>query len=218
LDKVTFQFAVSRQIENIFPWRSLRLESGPQILNLRAGRVVKNFQFIIGFGLLYEYGDQILHMKSWGESRMNKQELINKAAEIRTPSMNTANEFRKASAVIVAELNEIMRSRPDLEKLIGENNLDMMLDNHNNHARFMSALLADFSPAVLVDTVLWVFRAYKAHGFQPTYWPAQLNAWIQLLKKHLSPEALEEIIPIYNFLLTNQPYFDLLSARERDQM
>jgi hypothetical protein len=45
-----------------------------------------------------------------------------------------------------------------------------------------------------------------------------LNAWIQLLKKHLSPEALEEIIPIYNFLLTNQPYFDLLSARERDQM
>lgn len=147
---------------------------------------------------------------------MNKQELINKAAAIRTPSASTADEFRKASPAVVAELNEIMRSRPDLEKLIGENNLDMMLDNHNNHARFMSALLTDFSPAVLVDTVLWVFRAYKNHGFQPTYWPAQLNAWTWLLKKHLTPEAFEEIHPIYNFLLTNQPYFDTLSAAEID--
>ena len=53
----------------------------------------------------------------------------------------------------------------------------------------MSSLLATYSPEVLVNTVLWVFRAYRAHGFNLTYWPAQLDTWVVLLEKHLSPSV-----------------------------
>ena len=139
---------------------------------------------------------------------MNRQELIKKAAEIKTPSKQAAREFQEASPSLVDELNQIMCSRSDLEKLIGKNNREMMLDNHNNHARFMSALLVDYRPEVLVDTVFWVLRTYRAHGFQPAYWPAQLNAWLQLFQKHLSPEAYEEVSPVYNFIIVNQAFFD----------
>ncbi|WP_291322782.1 hypothetical protein [Desulfonatronospira sp.] len=139
---------------------------------------------------------------------MNRQELIQKASEIKAPSAQTASEFQEAVPQIVAELNQIMCSRSDLEKLTGVNSREMMLDNHNNHARFLSALLVNYRPEVLVDTVFWVLRTYQAHGFQPAYWPAQLNAWIQLLQKHLSPGAYEEISQIYNFIIVNLAYLD----------
>jgi hypothetical protein len=42
----------------------------------------------------------------------------------------------------------------------------------------MVSLFGDYHPEVLVETVLWVFRAYRSHGFKLTYWPAQLDMWV----------------------------------------
>ncbi|MFW5880852.1 MAG: hypothetical protein ACOC2N_07070 [Spirochaetota bacterium] len=64
---------------------------------------------------------------------------------------------------------------------------------------------------VLVNTVLWVFRAYRAHGFNLTYWPAQLDTWVVLLEKHLSPSSFAAIYPVYHFMLIHQPDFVGLS-------
>ena len=71
----------------------------------------------------------------------------------------------------------------------------------------MASLFLDYEPEVFVDTVLWVFRAYRSHGFQTTYWAANLNLWVDLLKKDLTPEAFEEIYPFYNWLIVNIPAF-----------
>lgn len=138
---------------------------------------------------------------------MTRNELIAKAHALPRPSAEAAREYAAKGEYLATELNRIMAAREDLPALIGPGNQAMMEDNHRNHARFVASLLHDFQPEVLVDTVLWVLRAYRAHGFQLTYWPAQLNVWMDVLKHTLTPQALEAVVPIYLFMLVHQPAF-----------
>ena len=104
-----------------------------------------------------------------------------------------------------------MEDRPDILDLVGVNNVSMMKDNHANHARFMESIFHQRSPEVLTDTVLWVFRAYRSHNFSSTYWAAQLNTWIEILKQELSPDCYLEIYPYYCWMQINIPTFNKLA-------
>jgi hypothetical protein len=138
---------------------------------------------------------------------MNKEILIASAETLNQPSSASAIEFEAKSEMLAAELNRMMGARSDLVHLIGEGNISMMEDNHRNHARFMSSVFLNYQPVILVETVLWVYRAYRSHGFHLTYWPAQLDQWVQILKLHLTPEAYQEIYPFYHWMIINQPAF-----------
>ena len=144
---------------------------------------------------------------------MTTEELIVEAAKLPNPTNKAAAEYASRSEAFAAELNRIMCTREDLDALIGVNNQEMMKDNHRNHARFMSSLCARYHPETLVQTVLWVFRAYRAHGFHLTYWPAQLDSWIGLLQRELSKPAFDSIYPLYHFMLIHQPDFVRLSEQ-----
>jgi hypothetical protein len=141
---------------------------------------------------------------------MSKEELLASACLLAQPSKQVAEEYSRKSEHLAAEMNRIMGGRPDIEYMVGGNRA-MMEDNHRNHARFIESLFFAHNPSVLVDTVLWVFRAYRSHGFQLTYWPAQLDTWVEVLRKELSPEAMEGIYPFYRWMIVNQPSFALLS-------
>ena len=97
-----------------------------------------------------------------------KEQLLETASELRQPSDSAAQEFSKKHAQLAEMGNQKMASRADIDKLVGKGNQQMAEDNNRNFARFMASLFADFNPDVLVETVLWVFRAYRAHGFQTT--------------------------------------------------
>jgi len=109
-----------------------------------------------------------------------------------------------------------MESRADLLEMVGDGNVNMMKDNHANHARFMESIFVQHSSEILVDTVLWVFRAYRSRNFSSTYWAAQLNAWIELYKKELSAECYQEIYPYYNWMQINIPTFNNLAEETPD--
>ena len=68
---------------------------------------------------------------------------------------------------------------------------------------------------VLVESVLWVFRAYRNHGFSPNYWAAQLNTWFQVLPQQLSVASWAEIRPWYEWLQVNIPIFVLLTDKSK---
>lgn len=141
---------------------------------------------------------------------MTKEELLASALLLMQPSKQVAEEYSSKSENLAAAMNRIMGERPDVDYMVG-GNLAMMEDNHRNHARFIASLFCAYNPEVLVDTVLWVFRAYRSHGFQLTYWPAQLDTWVELLRKELSPEAMKEVYPFYRWMIVNQPAFAQLS-------
>jgi hypothetical protein len=145
---------------------------------------------------------------------MTRQELLNEAATLRQPSEDAAAEYARHGQTLAERVSAALSSRPDLLRLVGEGNQEMMRDNHRNHARFMASLFGRYSAEVLVETVLWVFRAYRAHGFALTYWPAQLNSWLEAMREILSPETYAAVAPFYEWLLLRQPAFAALSDQE----
>lgn len=145
---------------------------------------------------------------------MNKKMILESAGRLKQVSENTANEYSGKAGELITRMNTVMLERPDLEDLVGKNNIDMMQDNHANHVRFIGSILKNYNAEVLVNTVLWVFRAYSSHGFSTNYWAAQLNNWIIITGKSLSPECYHEVYPYYEWMQVNIPVFVELSDKE----
>jgi hypothetical protein len=143
---------------------------------------------------------------------MNKKELLYTANQLKQPSEKAVEEYSSRADAMAGTLNESLSQRKDLTQLIGEGNLDMMYENHRNHLRFMISLFKDYNPLVFTETVLWVFRAYRSHGFSHTYWPAQLDMWLQILKDELSEDCFNEVYPFYNWMIVNNAAFAILSG------
>jgi hypothetical protein len=142
---------------------------------------------------------------------MTKGQLMESTRQLRAPSAAAVTEFESRQEQMAAELIRYMRGRPDLDRLIGRDNGPMMENNSRNMLRFMASLFRGFEPAVLAETALWVFRAYRAHGFTGGYWPAHLDATVRILKDALSTETFAEIYPSFEWLIVNIPGFVELS-------
>lgn len=145
---------------------------------------------------------------------MMKEQLLESATALKQPPEFATQEFSQKRDALAAKGNQAIADRSDLEKLVGKGNQQMAEDNNRNFARFMESMFSDYNAGVLVDTVLWVFRAYRSHGFKTTYWAANLNVWVDMLKQTLSKEAFEALYPYYNWLIVNIPIFVKLTDEE----
>ena len=139
---------------------------------------------------------------------MSRETLMEK---LKTAPPEVVEEYASKREQLVARVNRVLLQRPDICDLVGEKNIEMMKDNHSNHARFIESILAHYDPEVLLETVLWVFRVYRSRGFHPVYWSAQLNAWVDILKEDLSPESFEAIYPFYEWMIVHIPHFTTVS-------
>ena len=143
-----------------------------------------------------------------------KKKLLETASALNQPTETMTREFSTKRDQLAALGNQQMAQRPDLEKMVGEKNRQMAEDNNRNFARFMESIFNEYNPEVLVETVLWVFRSYRSHGFQTTYWAANLNMWVDLLKQELSQETFDGLYPFYNWLIVNIPIFVKLTDED----
>jgi hypothetical protein len=147
---------------------------------------------------------------------MDKNYLIETASLLKNVSEKSMEDYIQKSEFLIAKMNLLMMAKPDIENLVGKNNMEMMKDNHANHIRFMSSIFKTFSADVFVETVLWVFRAYRSHGFNTLYWASQMNTWIMLLKETLTNDSYLEIYPYYEWIQTNIPILVKLSDEKLD--
>lgn len=142
---------------------------------------------------------------------MDRSQLIQSTSILQALSGPSLAEYASKRDSLIAQMNTLMLSRPDIQELVGESNIEMMKDNHANHARFMESIFTNFNGDVLADTILWVFRAYRSRNFTTAYWAAQLNTWITLYRQHLSEKCFQEIYPFYNWMQVHIPVFVALS-------
>lgn len=145
---------------------------------------------------------------------MTKEELISSASTLATFTATSAAEYDEKRDNMVAQINEYMIGRADIDELIGGNNIEMMKDNHANHGLFIASMLSNFNETVLVETILWVFKAYRSRSFHTNYWAAQLNAWHQIMKKSLSKESYDNIVPLYDWMTIHIPQFTAITDNE----
>jgi hypothetical protein len=147
---------------------------------------------------------------------MKKAYLIETAGLLKKVQESTYDEYYQKADLLASKMNEAMIARADINDLVGLNNIEMMKDNHYNHVRFIASILKHMNADVLVDTVLWVFRAYRRHGFTTNYWAAQINTWIQIFKSELTAESYDEVLPYYEWMQVNIPIFAEISGEELD--
>lgn len=145
---------------------------------------------------------------------MTKDNLLETAKNLKQPSNEALKEFSSKIHILTNKMNELMLARDDINEMVGEINIEMMKDNHANHSRFMESIFTNYIPEVLVDTVLWVFRAYRSRNFSSTYWAAQLNSWIMVYDKELSEKTYNEIIPFYKWMQVNIPQFNKIAESD----
>jgi len=145
---------------------------------------------------------------------MEKNKLLQTASQLKQVSEQAMNEYCIKTNRFVDLMNTKMQARENIIELVGIKNISMMKDNHANHARFIGSILKSFNAEVLVETILWVFRAYRSHGFQTNYWAAQLNSWIEILNAELTVESFNEIYPYYLWMQINIPAFVAISDEE----
>ncbi|MBF0301902.1 MAG: hypothetical protein HQK73_02585 [Desulfamplus sp.] len=145
---------------------------------------------------------------------MNKEDLISSANTLEIVNLSAVQEYKEKREKLVSIINERMLKRADIKELVGEKNLDMMKDNHRNHAMFVESIMSNPNAEVLTDTVLWVFRSYRSRGFHPNYWSAQLSIWIEILKENLSDQSFNAIYPLYNWFTINIPHFTNISDKQ----
>jgi len=145
---------------------------------------------------------------------VNEDYLRQTARQLVQPPAAAAEEFEAHRDGLAEEHNRRLALRPDLEKRIGAGNLAMMQDNSRNFCRFMSSMFRGYDPEVLVQTVLWVFRAYRSHGFTTLYWPAHLAGFIELARARLSPATFAALEPHFHWLIVNIPVFTKISDEQ----
>lgn len=147
---------------------------------------------------------------------MDKKYLLETARAIKQVDPEIAEEYAQRSNELIDRINKSMMNRPEITELVGKDHLGMMKDNHANHVRFITSILKHYNPEVFVDTVLWVFRAYRSHGFSSNYWATQLNAWISILEETLSEESFHQIAPYYEWMQIHIPIFVQLTDADPD--
>lgn len=147
---------------------------------------------------------------------MDKNILFETASQLKQVSDKSAEEYYQKTDLLITKMNAMMLDRSDIENLVGKNNINMMKDNHANHVRFIATILKNHNADVLVDTILWVFRAYRSHGFTTNYWAAQLNTWLVIIKDVLSSECYTEVYPYYEWIQINIPQFVIVSDEKLD--
>jgi len=138
---------------------------------------------------------------------MMKEKLLESARKLIQPSDKTRQEFSANREMLVATGNKSMAARLDLDLLVGAENHEMAQNNNGNFALFMESMFVEYDSKTFVETVLWVFTAYRSHNFQTTYWSANLDIWTKMLKDELSEEAFAEVSPFYTWLIVNIPIF-----------
>lgn len=135
------------------------------------------------------------------------EKLLKDIKDLPTIPAESAKAYHEYMGFLVEEVNKNMSSRKELATLIGKNPLNIMFDNHKNHAAFMSNVFYFNNYYLLVRMVPWVYRTYYNHGFSYEYFPAHLRVWQQLIEKYFSSHIGNPLFKVYEWLLSHHQDF-----------
>jgi hypothetical protein len=146
---------------------------------------------------------------------MTKNELSAQARLLKMPAVEHLREYEELQPAITARMNREFFTIDDaLAATGGPGNIDMIKINHGNHSKYVSTILAAYDPDQFVNTVLWVYKTYRAHGVLPVYWTLQIPQWIDILTDMLSDDAADGILPFYRFLEEHHSSFTELTNED----
>jgi MerR family transcriptional regulator, light-induced transcriptional regulator len=145
---------------------------------------------------------------------MLMDELLAEAKKLPPVTLAAATAYKQHVPVLTKYVDDQLSSHPRIHSLIGNNTLQIMFDNHKNHAEFMSTVFSLGDYELLCKTVLWVYRSYHAHKFSYDYFPVELKAWQDAIAAFIDPGLTDAIRIIYDWMIHNHERFITLSQSE----
>lgn len=118
-------------------------------------------------------------------------------------SPEAALEFEIQGERLLKRVNELMSAREDISELLGMNPLYIMYDNNSNHLRFISNVLKLNDYDLLARTLPWVYKTYTSRNFSEDFFPEVLKTWMEAIREHLTSESSEQIIKVYEAMLSS---------------
>lgn len=135
---------------------------------------------------------------------IKSSEILNKLQRV---NYKAIKDYENKMDLLIDFVNEKMANRINIDNLIGNNPLNIMYDNHANHANFMVNIFKITDDEFFYKTLIWVYNTYKHHGFSYDYFKVELNQWIDGINKFLKPASAKLIIPIYQWMIDNHQIF-----------
>ena len=145
---------------------------------------------------------------------MTMEELLVQAGRLpRIPPAAIA-AYQQSSPVLTKYVDEKLCCMTDIHTLIGNNSMQVMLDNHANHAAFMETVFSLGNYALLCKTIPWVYHSYHSHHFSYDYFPVELRAWKEAIETSLDRDLMSPILTVYDWMLEHHESFIQLSQAE----
>lgn len=114
----------------------------------------------------------------------------------------SAQAYASNRDALVQKVNQLMSAHDNISELIGSpNNLEMMCNNHQNHADFMIAILLFNRFEVLKNTLPWIYSNYVQKGFKYAYFEAELLCWKTAIENILPKDEQKAVINLYDWIL-----------------
>ncbi len=132
---------------------------------------------------------------------MSLGELVEACRALPVASSAAASAYEEARPAMLASVNAELLAREDLPRLLGGSSSQLMTTNHENHAAFMSNVLALGQHELLARSLPWIYRTYRARGFSYGYFPVELQAWRRALDACLPAEWAGQISVIYQWMV-----------------
>lgn len=114
---------------------------------------------------------------------------------------------------MVDTVNTTMQEYERLTDLIGPNPIEVMYDNHSNHAKSMLAQFRFHGARTLVGTLILMYRTYIERGFAPDYFLVELDAWMQAIDQYLDAHSAQSIKRVYQLMRDVHPQILLLAQQ-----
>lgn len=117
-------------------------------------------------------------------------------------SDGAVKEYQSKGAQLLLDINHWISGVTERARYLGENSMELLLDNHKNHHGFISQVLVARDSKALEKALPWVYHAYHSQGVPYDYFTAELTMWKELIVRHLDSSHAVEILPIYDWMLT----------------
>lgn len=122
-------------------------------------------------------------------------------------SLEAAEEYKNKLDLLIEKVNNKLFSRNDITDLIGDNPINKMYNNHENHAKFMYNSFKLNDKKLFYTTINWVYRTYSNHGFSYDYFLVELKAWMEAVEETIEDKKAEEINKVYSWMIDHHDKF-----------
>lgn len=125
-----------------------------------------------------------------------------KAKKVFDYPASSITSYANKGSFLLDTVNERMKKEPNIISLLGNNPISLMENNHLNHYKFILNIIEYRQLELLINTLPWVYHTYAQKGVSYDYFPVELNAWIDAIKKHINPLDQEHLIKVYELMIT----------------